>query len=255
MLEVRECVQVDDGRRDRCRDVCGARVVRDEHRRDRDQGRELRKRELPGERDADAARTPTNDLHELDLAAVARVDDRPSGPPMEFGHDGSESVRRVAPGRSRRARMNREPRSVGTDPQSREAFPNRSACHVRDVQRQVLVGGVDSDRGQQVELSPDLVPDRAVGLRIRDPVRQQRVRVLAAVGDSGEPAEDRRRQGTLGVDGEDDRAVVTARSQPLDHFEIGRRDRVVGFRFHPRRLIDDDLVNLWEELGGGAPAP
>jgi hypothetical protein len=127
----------------------------------------------------------------------------------------------------------------------------------RDVDRQALVGHPTADASNQIELATHLVANAAGRLGIDDPVGQELIGVLVTVSqpprNAGQEAQHRRRQRALAVDGEDRRRLEAPRRQLRDHPDVGHR---VGTRrggLHPRRLVDHDAVDAWEQARGGRP--
>ncbi len=78
--------------------------------------------------------------------------------------------------------------------------------------------------------------------------------VREATRDPGEVCQRRGRERALAVHGEDRRAIEALRSQAVDERAVAPGVEVAGVRLHPRRVVDDHVVDLGEELGDSRAA-
>src|SRR5918994_4226515 len=94
-----------------------------------------------------------------------------------------------------------------------------------DSDGQAVVKTCAPDRRDQIELPADLVPYARFGFKLLDPVRQEAVRIFTAMGETqgnvGEQTEERRRQGTLCVHGENHSTIEMSIPQLLRHRVVG----------------------------------
>jgi hypothetical protein len=122
---------------------------------------------------------------------------------------------------------------------------------VADAQRQPLVVDAAADRGDEIELPAHLMTHEGLGFRVRDPVREELVRVLVTVRkaerDLGEKAQHGRRERVLAVRREDHGTVEASLTQSLDHRVIGLAGRTTRGGLQPRRVVDHDVVDLLDE--------
>jgi hypothetical protein len=123
--------------------------------------------------------------------------------------------------------MDHDPAIAGLDAHGGQQLPDGARGGRRDAHGQVLVLDRGPDGSEQVELPTDLMADRSERFRVRDPVGQEPIRVLAdmreAQRDPRHEAQHRAGQGALAVDGADHRAIEAALPQATgQELDVGR---------------------------------
>ena len=222
-----------------------------------DQRREFRQRGATDER---VRRHPGHRLYVRDQCRLRRragEEHLPARFDHEAARDRREPLGGVAAGGCRRARMNDDPRPGRIDRRLRQQAIGASGRLVGHAQPHPLIGRAAADRGDQIELAPHFVANAPLRLRLRHPVGEQLIGILPAVRqperDVREVAEEGGRQRILAENGEDHRRVELPRPQPLRHREFRAAVRARGGRLHPRRIVDDHVVNHRDQRRDGRP--
>ena len=105
------------------------------------------------------------------------------------------------------------------------------ACRGRHRHPQALVLDAGADGRHQIELAPHFMADQIVRFALAHPVGEERIRVLAAVGQPQrnvrEQTKQRGRERALAVHGEHHRGVKACLAEAVDHRLVsGRVDAV-----------------------------
>ena len=124
------------------------------------------------------------------------------------------------------------------------------ARSLRNLNRQPLIEFLAADAANEIELPGDLVADLLLGLCLGHPVGKELIGILPAMslsqGNFGKVAEQGRGQRVLTVDGKDYGGVKPP-LQAIDHLFVKLAIFLRRCGFHPRSVIDDDLLDLGQE--------